>query len=96
MMWAGLFLAPLAWSVDLIASYAMTEGYDTGGSKLPLFILSLVALLVALAGGGLALASWKRGARAGAIAGIAISALFVLLIAGMAFPKLLLGRGDVL
>lgn len=44
--WAGLLGAPLIWFVQFEASYALVRGACHGGSKLPLHLLSLAALLL--------------------------------------------------
>jgi hypothetical protein len=106
-LWFGVFAGPFAWLVDLQLSHSMANRACLSGDRLPYALTSVTgALVVVLAG----LISWRRlqalrhadteGAleqdrnRFLAIAGIAFSAGFLLLLLGNLVPKLMLGLCD--
>ncbi|MFN8556440.1 MAG: hypothetical protein U0531_03510 [Dehalococcoidia bacterium] len=94
----------MAWIVHLFASYLLVPMSCDYNTKLPLYAVTLVAALVTLVAGGLALTAWRRsgvraataiggaGGRSGflALVGVLISALFVALILAECVPNLYL------
>ena len=58
--WLGLAAGPLAWALDQGLSYAMVPWACAAHRHLPLHLVSLVALLLAGAGGVAAWRDWKR------------------------------------
>jgi len=85
----GLVLAPMAWFASLEVNFALAPLACSGHGKSVLLIVSGAALGLAMAGGLLA---WTQRSlhRPLAFFGIAISALFTLVIAAQAIPNVIL------
>ena len=73
-LWFGLLAAPLAWAADELLLYFIAsrlcglKTYDTAeplirGTSLWFIVVSVVALLIALAGAWVAYDSWQKSAR---------------------------------
>jgi hypothetical protein len=83
-LWFGLAGAPIAWSVQELAGYALAAQCETG--RTASVALGVAATLVGLGAGVTATRAWRAsgpvGAPAGfmALAGIMTSVLFVLLL----------------
>lgn len=86
----GLILAPIAWFANLEANFALAPLACSGHGKSMLLLVSVAALGLALAGGRLA---WTQRDfhRRLALSGVALSALFTIVIAAQAIPNLILG-----
>jgi hypothetical protein len=105
-IWTGALLPPAAWAFDLLVSLMLTRTVVATERRWPLFLVSLISLGLALVGitlcrralrahpreeherelpADLALARW----------GMALGAFFVLLIAAMAVPSLILRPRDL-
>jgi hypothetical protein len=90
----GLFAGPLAWGVNLEVNYSLVKWACESGHVAVLTLVSCMALVVVTAGGRLSWRGWTRlrrdadprGCRAIdrsyflAVAGLALNALFALLI----------------
>ena len=98
-LWAGVLLAPLAWTAHLGAAYAMSAAVCSPPASWPFLLLSAAALGVALAGGAIAWGVRDRTAdepedaptarargRFMTLAGILLSAMFSLAILAQAIP----------
>ena len=63
-LWAGVLLAPAAWiaqgSLGWYFGYEACAGLGSGGARIALAILSIVALALALGGGWVAWTNWGR------------------------------------
>lgn len=85
-LWAGLLVAPSAWTLQTVFGLALVPVACVDG-RLPLYLLSLAAAGASAAAGGLTAWRWWRG-RFGADAtasfmaagGVVVSALFLLII----------------
>ncbi len=97
----ALLAGPLAWLVDLEASYALAHRACGGRVRLALHALSAGGLAVAAGAGVRAGVAWRRArrfpaagapgrARFMAAVGLGVSGLAVLLLLAAAVPKLLL------
>jgi hypothetical protein len=102
-LWVAILAGPLAWLLDLELSYALANRACESGSRAAYALTSLVAAALAGAAGWTAWRELQRAAggdtqgareidrsRFLAIAGVAFSAGFLLLILGNLVPKLLL------
>jgi hypothetical protein len=104
-LWAGILAGPFAWVLHLQTSYSLTETACAGGRQWLLHVASLVALLLPIAGALCALRLWRRlpagstshgddfssRSRFMALAGIVLSAFFVLVILAQWIPTWILG-----
>jgi hypothetical protein len=107
-LWTGILAAPLAWAGDLTASYAIVKWACITQNEAPLRIIALAALLVALAGGGVAWISLthtspnsptdggrpRQRARFMAQLGLASSAFFAVTIVAGTIPQWVLHACD--
>jgi hypothetical protein len=86
----SLVLAPMAWFVSLEANFALAPLACSGHGKSILFLVSAVALSLAVASGFLA---WTQRTlhRRLAVSGAMISALCSIVIVAQAIPNLMLG-----
>jgi hypothetical protein len=86
----GLVLAPLAWFASLEANFAIAPLACGGHGKSILWLVSLGALGLTVISGLLA---WTQrdSRRRLAISGLAMSALFSIVIIAQAIPNLMLG-----
>jgi hypothetical protein len=100
-LWAGILAGPVAWAVDLSASYALVKWTCASQREAVLHLITLASLLVIVGG---AVVSWvalqhtaadvptdgggpRQRARFMAILGLASSALFALMIIAIAIPR---------
>jgi len=98
---AGFFLAPFAWALQLLINYSITSTVCANGQHWLLHVVSLVAGLIALVGVLIARRVWTRltsgstlegdaretGRRFLALAGLGMSAFFVLAIFAADLPN---------
>ncbi len=104
MLWAGIVIGPAAWFLDLEANFALASIACSGGGKLLIYLVSGVALTLALLAGGISFVQWRVPERnevgnfmphyprrqSLALAGMGLSGLFFLAIAAQSIPNLLL------
>lgn len=97
---AGMFLAPFAWGFQLLTNYSLTETACADGQEWLLHLVSLAAVLTALAGTLIARNTWTRltsgstvdgdareaGRRFLALSGLGLSLFFVLVIVAEELP----------
>jgi hypothetical protein len=101
---SAVFLGPLAWFVNLEASFALAPRSCQDGAKAPLYAASLLALLLTVIAGSISVIRYQQPDRnAGepdpiaasrrrlAFAGIGLSALCLALILAQAIPNVLMG-----
>jgi hypothetical protein len=98
---AGFFLAPLAWGTQLLVNYSLTQTVCGSGQKWILHLVSFAAGLAALTGTLIARSAWTRltsgstlegdphatGRRFLALAGMGLSAFFILAILAADIPN---------
>jgi hypothetical protein len=73
-LWYGVFAGPVAWALDLQASYFMVQTACDSGRPLLLHAVSLLTFLAALAGLFLSWRAWTRlRGEAGASTGVSTS-----------------------
>jgi hypothetical protein len=103
-LWAGILAGPLAWAVDLMASYAMVKPVCQAGRDTPLHAITIGCLAVVLGGAALSWLAWQRTradvpgdggrprnrVRFMAVLGLASCALFALQIVAAAIPGLVI------
>jgi len=104
-LWTGVLGGPIVWLLSFEANFALAPWACTFDAKLALYIVSVVALVLAAASGLLAWRQWKElgqewpgegdGAlprsRIMAIGGVLLSAMFFLVILAQALPEIILG-----
>lgn len=97
---AGMFLAPIAWTLQLQINYSLTESFCRNGQQWLLHLVSLACLLLAAAGAGIAWMTWSRltsgstaegdarvaGPSFVALGGLVMSLFFMLVIFAMDLP----------
>lgn len=97
---AGIFLAPIAWTLQLQINYSLTESFCQNGQQWMLHLVSLACLLLAAMGAAIAWMTWNRltsgstlegdardnGRRFVALAGLVMSLFFLLVIIAMDLP----------
>jgi hypothetical protein len=103
-LWTGILAGPIVWLISFEANYALNPWACIFETKLALYIVSLVALIISAASGLLAWRQWKElGAewpgeaggtlarsRIMAISGVLLSAMFSLVIVAQAIPEIFL------
>lgn len=103
-IWAGLFAGPLAWAIHLMASFGTVEWTCETGNAWLHHAVTAGVLVIALAGGFVSWRTWRHTGRATetsgpgprgrnhflALAGVAVSAFFILIIVVSEIPNLLL------
>lgn len=98
LLWASLITSPIVWFINLEASFAWAPLACQGRGKSALYLMTLLALALSIASGFLACIQWShvdreetRGSRRSfmAMAGMATSFLFVLVIVAQAIPTFL-------
>jgi uncharacterized Tic20 family protein len=89
MLGAGLFLPPLAWFANLEVNFALAPMACSGHAKIALLLVSLAALVIALAGCFLAWTQRSFDRRLG-IGGAVLSAFLAMVIVAQAIPNLIL------
>jgi hypothetical protein len=104
LLWVGIVTGPLAWFIDLALSYRLVELGQVGPHRVELYIISGLAVVLALAGAAL---SQALGRRAGngelkaerrrwmSVMGVALGLFFALVIVAQALPRLFLQRSDM-
>ena len=90
MLGTGLVLAPLVWFASLETNFALAPLVCSGHAKGILWLVSVVALSLAVASGLLAWTQRSLHYRL-AVSGTAISALCSIVIVAQAIPNLVLG-----
>ncbi|HEX9942409.1 MAG TPA: hypothetical protein VGG03_10360 [Thermoanaerobaculia bacterium] len=104
LLWLPVLAGPFAWALHEQASYMLTPTACDVGHKLILHLVTLVALLIALAGAALAWSRWKAApegstetgdpeetrVRFMALAGLGLCATFALIILAAEIPNLVL------
>ncbi|HXH12048.1 MAG TPA: hypothetical protein VNP04_20065 [Alphaproteobacteria bacterium] len=104
LLWIGVLAGPLAWFLHQQVSYVLATLRCSDAAMLVLHVATAMALLIALAGGGIAWTSWRRtdgewSARGGgtvarsrfmALGGLLLSALFFLVIVAQGLPNFFL------
>ncbi len=104
LLWIGVLAGPLAWFLYQQVSYMLATLSCAATATLVLHAMTAVALLIALAGAGIAWKSWRRTggewpARSGgtvarsrfmALGGLLLSALFFLVIVAQGLPNFFL------
>jgi hypothetical protein len=102
--WFAVFAGPLAWFTAHVASWMIAPGAHEAGGTLQFLVIDAAALALALTGGMVALRRMRALLRVAPVArvprerfvtgaGLALSALSVLLVIGLALPVLLLAPG---
>jgi hypothetical protein len=100
-LWAGILAGPVAWALDLTASYAFVKWVCTTQSRSILYASSLVALTIVCGGAVVAWTAFQRTnptlatdggrpaerARFMAILGLTTCALFALQILARVIPQ---------
>jgi hypothetical protein len=103
-LWAGVLIAPVAWALQMQASYLLVQPACMSGRNTSLHLVTLVALLCALGGGFI---SWRCRERAGrawpddaggpqprsnfmATLGLLLSAMFFLVIVAQGLASFVL------
>ncbi|MBV8708860.1 MAG: hypothetical protein JO182_10170 [Acidobacteriaceae bacterium] len=104
-LWIGVLAGPVFWLCSFEAKFAWAPWACTFQTKLALYLVSLLALLLTAASGVLAWRQWKElgkdpaGEASGALArsrfmaigGIVFSVSFCMVIVAQAIPELMLG-----
>jgi hypothetical protein len=100
-LWTGILAGPIAWAIDLTASYASVKPVCRAGSLTALHLITLGCLVIVVVGAVLAWTAWqhtpgdaptdgghpRQRARFMAILGLALSALFATQIVAGAIPQ---------
>ena len=108
LLWAGILTGPIVWLIHFEAKFALAPLACTAGQKPALVLISLVTLAIAAGAGFVSWAQLRRlsrealadsnatveRARIMALAGVVLSAGFVLVIAAQAIPELMLAPCD--
>jgi hypothetical protein len=92
LLWAGFAISPMAWFLNLQINFALAPLACEGHSKAILYLTSVAALGVVLLAG---LLSWtelrpQSRRRGMALGGMALSALFFVVILAQTIPNLML------
>jgi len=104
LLWIGGLAGPLAWFLHQQVSYGLATLNCAATATLVLHAMTAVALLIALAGAGIAWMSWRRTggewparsdgtvarSRFMALGGLLLSALFFLVIVAQGLPNFFL------
>lgn len=90
-LWVAAFAGPIAWFVDLVASWMLTPGAYNHRPAYSIHAMSIICALVAAAAGVVA---WHKRDQ-GFVARVALflAAFSLLVIIGMAVPKWMLSPG---
>ncbi len=103
-LWTGVLTGPIVWMISFGANWVLVPWACTLGWMPALYIVTVVALIIVAASGLLAWREWREAgrelpgeggspiarARAMAISGIALSAMFFLVIIVQAIPDVVL------
>lgn len=103
-LWTGVFAGPVAWAIHLAGSFAIVEWTCATNRAWVHHAVTAGVLLIALVGGAVAIRSYRAtgGARETeapghqgrthflALAGVAVSAMFLLVILASEIPNLLM------
>jgi len=60
LLWSALLLPAIAWAAEHEIVYALTPFRCYGGTRLPIYMVSAVALALSIASGALAFINWKK------------------------------------
>ena len=104
-LWTGLLAGPIVWLISFEANFALAPWACVFQAKLALYVVSIVALLLAAASGFLAWRQWSAlgrelpgdgggglpRLRVMALGGVLLSAMFFLVILAQAIPEVVLG-----
>lgn len=103
LLWTGILAGPLAWAIDLEASYALVKWSCATHRSDALQLITVGALALTGAGAAVAWAAWRRTVREGghegrreqrarfmAVLGLTSSALFAITIVAGAVPHWML------
>lgn len=103
--WAAVFAGPLAWFAAHVASWMLVPPAHRTGGRTAMFAIEAVALAIAVVAGLSALARARRLGRAPAddrraqrnqflaVAGVALSAISIVLMIGLTLPNFMLIPG---
>jgi hypothetical protein len=98
--WLALFAGPVAWFCAHVASWMLGPPAHEKHSLGAIYTIDAIALVIAIVAAASALLRWRalRGTDRGrdrflAVSGVALSALSILLIVGIALPDFLLIPG---
>lgn len=58
--WLSVMLPPIAWATSMQINYMLTPFECYGGSRFPLYVINVVALLLSVTGGAIGLHLWRR------------------------------------
>jgi hypothetical protein len=100
-LWTGILAGPIAWAIDLTASYAAVKPVCREGSEVVLQVITLGCLAIVAGGAALAWTAWRhtpddgptdggrprQRARFMAMLGLSSSALFAMQIVAGAIPQ---------
>jgi len=90
-VWVAAFAGPLAWFLDLVASWMLTPGAYNHRDAISIHVISVLSALVAAAAG---IVAWRRREQGFvAHAAVFLAAFSLLVILGMAVPKWMLAPG---
>jgi hypothetical protein len=104
LLWSGILGGPVVWLINLEASFALVPAACAVHNRIALYAVSLVSMLLIAASGLLAWSQYSRigaGGVAGvdeavdrsrsmALGGMALSALFLLVVLAQSIPNVLL------
>lgn len=104
-LWTGILAGPVVWLISFELNFLLAPWACVFEDKLPLYIISIVALIISAASGSLAWREWKAlginpgdedatgipRARVMAVSGVLLSAMFFLVILAQAIPEIVLG-----
>jgi hypothetical protein len=103
--WIAAAAGPIAWFSALVASWMLAPAAHEAGSLGPLYAIDAAALVVAVAAGAVAMGRVRRLRRLPpgdrrvqrdhfvAVSAVALSALSIVLVIGLALPNFLLLPG---
>jgi len=59
-LWCGLLLPPIAWALQMQINYSLAGFECYGGSRLPLYLVTVAALVTTLAAGLVSFSRWRK------------------------------------
>ena len=103
-LWTGILAGPIAWAIDLTASYAIVKWTCSSQHTIVLHLITLGALLMIAAGAAASFTALQRvpeqaiddgprpfdRGRFMALLGLLLSAMFALVVVASAVPRLVL------
>lgn len=104
-LWTGVLAGPVAWLLNLLLSYLLTDWSCNHGHAVVIHLVNVVTLLAALAGTVVAWSAWRMAepskstgaapppgrVRFMALAGLILGIVFALAIVAQAIPPFILG-----